>query len=82
MVALYAYIAASEDELSCTEGDRISLTSLGFDFGEGWVEVTIDGRIGILPSSYVSSIANSFAFTPTPADIDQFLMRAFQVEEI
>lgn len=54
VVALYDYIAAGADELSCTEGDRISLTSLGFGFGEGWVEVIIDGQIGILPSSYVS----------------------------
>lgn len=37
--ALYSYAAAGADELSLSEGERVQLTSVGTDAGEGWAEV-------------------------------------------
>lgn len=54
--AMYDYAAADSEELSLMEGERIELTSLGYEFGEGWVEVVKEGRVGIVPSNHIQAL--------------------------
>ncbi|KAI5481812.1 hypothetical protein MNV49_000089 [Pseudohyphozyma bogoriensis] len=53
VVALYDYDAAGSDELSLKEGDRLTLTPTGMDAGDGWAEAKLNGRVGLVPSSYI-----------------------------
>lgn len=53
VVAMYEYVAQGMEELSLVEGESVELTDVGADFGEGWTEVSKDGKVGIVPSSYV-----------------------------
>ncbi|GAA5877811.1 hypothetical protein JCM8547_002691 [Rhodosporidiobolus lusitaniae] len=55
VVALYDYAAQAADELSLREGEEAELTAVGMGVGEGWAEITKNGQIGIVPSSYVPS---------------------------
>lgn len=51
--ALYSYTAADTDEVSIHQGETYELTALGTDYAEGWYQVVVDGRTGVVPSTYV-----------------------------
>ncbi|GAA5997496.1 Bzz1p [Rhodotorula paludigena] len=56
VVALYDYAPQSGDELALREGEEVELTSTGFAAGEGWAEVSKDGRTGLVPASYIQTV--------------------------
>ncbi|GAA6011050.1 hypothetical protein JCM10207_005478 [Rhodosporidiobolus poonsookiae] len=53
VVALYDYAPQAPDELGLQEGEEAELTATGMGAGEGWTEITKNGQIGIVPSSYI-----------------------------
>lgn len=53
VIALYDYTSQSDEELSAIEGEYFDLTAVGMEFGEGWIECIKDGKVGLLPSTYV-----------------------------
>lgn len=55
--ALYSHTASADDELSIAEGETITLTSTGFDVGNGWCEgVNQRGQRGVFPANYVERV--------------------------
>lgn len=53
--AIYDYAADAEDEISITAGDRIVLITEDTD-NSGWTEGELDGRKGMIPTSYIKKI--------------------------
>lgn len=54
--AIYDYDAAEPNELTLREGDVLSLTAVGFDYGSGWCEGVKDGKTGVFPANYVEAV--------------------------
>jgi hypothetical protein len=40
VVVLYSYEAGGDDELDLVEGEKLYLTNVGMDYGDGWAEVS------------------------------------------
>lgn len=53
VTALYDYEAQSGDEHHLSEGEVVRLTVVGLEAGDGWAEVTKEGRAGLVPVSYL-----------------------------
>ncbi|CAO1617973.1 unnamed protein product [Sympodiomycopsis kandeliae] len=54
---LYDYTSASPDELSIIKDEVITLTSIGFDIGNGWCQgVNTSGEKGVFPANYVEQL--------------------------
>lgn len=54
--AIYDWDPKTEDEHELAEGEVVNLTEDGESFSDGWYEIEKDGRVGIVPSSYVELI--------------------------
>ncbi|KAJ3360064.1 hypothetical protein GGF32_008651 [Allomyces javanicus] len=52
--ALFAYQAQNDDEVSVQEGDLMEVLKKDVD---GWMEVSVNGRIGQIPTSYATVLA-------------------------
>lgn len=52
MVALYDYEAAGADELNLVEGERLTLSSVGMNAGDGWAEVSISLLVFLLVGKF------------------------------
>lgn len=52
VTVLYDYAAQGSDELSLVAGERLELTVLGRQYGDGWWEGIKGGQVGIFPSNY------------------------------
>lgn len=50
-VAMYAYAAAEDNELSFEEGDRITNVDTSID--DDWWQGEVKGQTGLFPSAYV-----------------------------
>lgn len=61
--ALFDWSAQAPDEHSITVGEIVNLTESGDTYGEGWYEITKDGKRGIIPSNYVrTTVLSVFLF--------------------
>ncbi|BGP43903.1 Protein BZZ1 [Rhodotorula kratochvilovae] len=56
VVALYDYAPQTAEELALQEGEELALTATGYGAGEGWAEVTKDGRTGLVPAAYIQAV--------------------------
>ena len=55
LLALYDYTASDGDELSFSEGDKLTLVSKS-DCPDGWMKCTLNGKEGMIPENYVKSV--------------------------
>lgn len=60
---MFAYAAASEGELSLSEGEIITVTSreLGTAHAGWWQGLATGGREGLFPSNYVEELGRKFS---------------------
>ncbi len=72
--AVFDYEATAEDELSLRKGDRVEVLSKDslVSGDEGWWTGTIEDRVGIFPSNYVSSNGISEKIRDTPEDYGDY----------
>ncbi|KAL8279836.1 hypothetical protein RQP46_007686 [Phenoliferia psychrophenolica] len=52
--ALYDYEPQTEEELELVQDEFVSVT--GSSAGDGWTEVSKDGRVGLVPTSYIQVV--------------------------
>lgn len=55
-IAIYAYEARDDNELTIAEGDVVSI--LEADDGSGWVRASISGSDGLIPAAYIRIRSN------------------------
>lgn len=77
--ALFDYEAASSDELSLRQGDRVEVLSWDATVSgdEGWWAGRVRSQVGIFPSSYVSLQPVGYGEAPVHADF-----RELRLEEV